>query len=366
MLAHVHRESFFADLKAILNVRSWTQQQVDGLERLVGNFERDPLVPDGRVGVQRVAYWLYTDWIETGHTFTPIMERGSAQYFISRYGPQTRKGRELGNDTNQEAIDYRGAGDVQLTGENNREAAEEMIRRNYPEMVAAWEAETGRYWDLTVGDQPDDRDDWKNALIPEFSYAIMVAGTTEGLFGPPLNRYINVRGCDYKGARACVNGRDRNVEFAAYCPRIERALERAIARARTEDAATADAAAIASGGGGAAASTPEPTLVAAAAPTSTDSAEARSTATAEQAAAGSLQKVTAGSGSWVRTALGWLTTIFTTASSYVRDALGLDASVQKILIGLAVALGITYMILKFLAERQVRAIASNPELKDVK
>jgi hypothetical protein len=229
MLDSLNRKSLFADLKRILGVRSWTAEQVAGLDRLLDGFTSDALVPAGKVGVQRVAYWLFTDWIETGHTFTPIMERGSAAYFLRRYGPKTRKGRELGNETDDDAILLRGAGDVQLTGKRNREAAEELIRRNYPEMVAAWERANGRVWDLTIGDQPNDRDDWKNALVPQFSYAIMVAGTTEGLFGPPINRYINTRRCDYGGARHCVNGTDRADEFAATCPKIETALNKAIA-----------------------------------------------------------------------------------------------------------------------------------------
>lgn len=229
-LARVHRPSFSADLARILGVRAWTAQQAAGIERLLSNFEIDALIPAGKVGIQRCAYWFYTDWIETGHTFTPIMERGSASYFIRMYGPNTARGRRLGNDTDEEAILLRGAGDVQLTGENNREAAEKLIRRDYPQMVAQWEAANGRMWDLTIGDQPDDHDDWKNALIPEFSYAIMVAGTTAGLFGARIDRYINDRQCAYGEARRCVNGTDRAGEFVKFCPLIEKALRVAIAK----------------------------------------------------------------------------------------------------------------------------------------
>ena len=374
MLARVDRKEFFAALKPILGVKRWTNQQTAGLDRLLDGFESDPIIPDGSVGVQRCAYWIYTDWIETGHTFTPIMERGSAAYFIRRYGPQTRKGRELGNDTDEEAVLYRGAGDVQLTGESNREAAEEMIRRNYPEMVARWEAENGRMWDLTIGDQPNDEEDWENALIPEFSYAIMVAGTTEGLFGPPLNRYINSRICNYRDARRCVNGTDRAAEFASACPRIESALRAAIASAAQEVTAVAPAVDVPVH------DTPEAAAVAVV-PTS-DSASttieaagavnltAASTTPVEPVAGGAAddpaRKVTSGSGSWIRSVMTWIAGLFTAASEHVEKVLGLSPEAQKYLIVAVIVVGAVYLILKGIAEWQVRRIASSPTLQNVK
>lgn len=379
MLARVDRKRLFADLKKIFGVRRWTEQQVAGLDRLLDGFESDPIVPAGLVGVQRVAYWLYTDWIETGHTFTPIMERGSAEYFIRRYGPKTRKGRELGNDTDEEAVLLRGAGDVQLTGENNREAAEEMIRRNYPEMVARWERENGRMWDLTIGDQPDDREDYKNALIPEFSYAIMVAGTTEGLFGPPINRYINVRTCDYFNARRSVNVLDRADEFRATCPRIEAALLVAIAQAAQVVTAVAPAV-VASVSDDA----PDATAVAVPTPSDTTSTTIENAGAVNVTAAVSAEpaeptepvaggapedpsrKVTNGSGSWIRSTMTWIAGVFAAGSERVETALGLSPEAQKYLILATVGLGAVYLVLKFFAERQVRDIASDPAKQNVR
>lgn len=228
MLPPVDRKSFFPALAKALGVRSWTEQQVEGLDRLLDGFEADHLIPEGRVGVQRAAYYVYTDWHETGHTFTPVKERGGPAYYVKMYGAHTARGKRLGNDTDQEAIDYAGAGDVQLTGENNFEAAEDLIRRNYPELVARFEAETGRTFDLTVGDQPNDRDDPKNALVPYISYAIMVGGTSEGLFGPPISRFINPGGCDYYNARRSVNVLDHADRWRDVCPKIEKALREAI------------------------------------------------------------------------------------------------------------------------------------------
>ena len=374
MLARVDRKEFFAALKPILGVKRWTNQQTAGLDRLLDGFESDPIIPDGSVGVQRCAYWIYTDWIETGHTLTPIMERGSAAYFIRRYGPRTRKGRELGNDTDEEAIKYRGAGDVQLTGENNREAAEEMIRRNYPEMVARWEALNGRMWDLTIGDQPDDGEDWKNALVPEFSYAIMVAGTTEGLFGPPLNRYINSRICNYRDARRCVNGTDRAAEFAAVCPRIESALRAAIASAAQEVTAVAPAVDVPVRDipeAAAVAVTPvegtSTTIENAGAVNLTAAVSSEPSSPVEGGAAtDEPRKVTAGSGSWIRSVMTWIAGLFTAASEHVEKVLGLSPDAQKYLIVAVIVVGAVYLVLKAVAEWQVRRIASSPTLQNVK
>lgn len=356
MLVKLDRKKVFDGLKPILKVKDWTQQQVAGLDRLLDGFERDALIPDGKVGVQRAAYYIYTDWIETGHTFTPIMERGSAAYFIRRYGPQTRKGRELGNDTDEEAIKYRGAGDVQLTGENNREAAEEMIRRNYPDMVARWEAENGRMWDLTIGDQPDDGEDWKNALVPEFSYAIMVAGTTLGLFGPPINRFINERTCKYGEARRCVNGTDRKDEFELYCPRIEKLLSNAVAS--TEQSTVVETAPVEGS---------TTTIENAGAVNLTGAISTVTPAAVEGGGANDpTVKVTSGSGSWIRSVLAWMGTIFTSASAQFQTVTGMSPEAQKYLIIAVIVGGALYLILKCVSEWQIRNIASDPTKQNVK
>lgn len=229
MLAHVHRRTFFDLLRPILGVRSWTQAQVNGLERLLANFERDPLVPAGQAGIRRVAYWLYTSWHETGHTFTPIEERGGYQYFVRNYGGQTAKGRRLGNDTPEEGDAYHGRGDVQLTGETNYEQLEALVREHYPWIVEEFERETGREFDLTIGDQPDDADDPKGALYPAVSYVALVAGTTFGLFGPGVGKYLTASKADYFNARRSVNVLDHADRWRDTCPKIEHALERAIA-----------------------------------------------------------------------------------------------------------------------------------------
>jgi len=200
------------------------QQQVDGLNRLVSGIEQDPHVRD----IRWAAYMLATAYHETAHTMQPIHEYGTRQYFINRYGGQTRKGKELGNDTPEEGYHYAGKGDVQLTGEANYEKAEAALRREYPNVIAVWEERTGKTFDLTVGDQPNDAADPQNAMDPEISYAIMSYGMRSGMFtGKKLSDYIDDVECDYKAARKIINGTDKNILIAGYAKNFEEVLRAA-------------------------------------------------------------------------------------------------------------------------------------------
>lgn len=374
MLAQIDRQQFFKLLRTILGVRAWTQSQVEGLDAFLDECQRDPLVPDGLVGIQRVAYWIYTMAVETDRKFQPIQEYGGRAYFIRRYGASTRKGKELGNDTDEEAVAYSGKGLVQTTGEDNVERLEAHIREHYPWIVEAVELATGRPFDLTIGDQPDDSDDVKNMLRFDVAYVALVAGTTFAFYGPPLSRYISEKRCDYKGARRCVNGTDRDDEFAAYCPRIEAALRAAIAPAAQEVTAVAPAV------GEPVHDNPEAAAVAvtpnegtsttienAGAVNLTAAVSSEPSSPVEGGAAtDEPRKVTAGSGSWVRSVLAWIGGLFTAASEHVEKALGLSPDVQKYLILAVMVVGAVYLILKGIAEWQVRRIASSPTLQNVK
>jgi putative chitinase len=91
---------------------------------------------------------LATTKHETADTFQPIHEYGSHAYFVRRYGSQTKIGKQLGNDTAEEGAIYAGRGDVQLTGETNYEKAEDALRSDYPDLVAQYEARTGKNFRL--------------------------------------------------------------------------------------------------------------------------------------------------------------------------------------------------------------------------
>jgi len=195
-----------------------SQNQVDGLEQLLTSLEQDPHITDKRWA----SYMLATVKHETADTYHPIHEYGSRQYFINRYGGQTPLGRRLGNDTPEEGATYAGQGDVQLTGEANYERAEKELREQYPQVIADFEQRTGKTFDLTVGDQPNDQGDAANAGDPVIAYCIMSAGMRQGWFtGKTLGEYINATKCDYVNARRIINGTDRAELIAGYARKFE-------------------------------------------------------------------------------------------------------------------------------------------------
>lgn len=221
------RKKFFTEYRKQFG--SLTQQQVKGLERLLIGIENDPHI-DGETAIYRASYMLATVKRETAHTFTPIHEYGGKAYFIKRYGGQTRKGKELGNDTAEEGYFYAGKGDVQVTGESNYEKAEDALRREYPEIVRDFERRTGKTFDLTVGDQPGDTSDPMNALDPAISYAIMSYGMRTGMFTGlsfTSTKFRRLTGlARYKAWRQIINGTDHDDEIAADAVKFEQILSR--------------------------------------------------------------------------------------------------------------------------------------------
>lgn len=201
-----------------------TQGQVDGLESLLNSLEADTHVAD----LRWAAYMLATTKWETADTFKPVHEYGSRAYFIARYGSQTKVGKVLGNDTPEEGADYAGRGDSQCTGENNYEMAETALRKEYPEVIARFEARTGKKFDLTVGDQPNDETDPDNMMDPEISYCTMSYAMRNGAYtGVGLARYINDKVCDYPNARKIINGLDCSEKIANIAIGMEAALRAA-------------------------------------------------------------------------------------------------------------------------------------------
>lgn len=214
------RQKFFG------NFRQWrgsvTQQQFKGLTFLLDCIESDRFI----TRISWASYMLATTMHETAFTFMPIHEYGGKSYFINRYGSQTRIGKKLGNDTPEEGADYAGQGYVQTTGESNYEASEDALRREYPALIADFERETGKRFDLTVGDQPNDKDDPKNAMHPKIAYAIMSYGMRSGMFtSKTLSNYLNERETDYVGARRIINGTDKAATIAGYAKSFEAILK---------------------------------------------------------------------------------------------------------------------------------------------
>ena len=198
--------------------------QVPAIEFILTSLERDRHIEDIRWG----AYMLATTKWETGDTFRPIKEYGTRQYFIKRYGSQTAVGKILGNDTPEEGSDYAGRGYTQNTGENNYEMLERELPKAYPEVIARWEVQHGRKFDLTVGDQANDSHDPDALLDPEISYIAMSYAMRYGKYtGKRLSYYINDATCNYLLARKIINGQDKAKRIADYAEAFEWILRRA-------------------------------------------------------------------------------------------------------------------------------------------
>ncbi len=210
------------------------QEQTDGLTYLLDAIERD-------THLERItwpAYMLATVRRETANTFQPIHEYGGHAYFVKRYGSQTAVGKRLGNETPEDGATYAGVGDVQLTGKHNFEKAEDALREQYPELVADFEARTGRTFDLTVGDQPNDEDDPANAGDPAIAYAIMSYGMRTGMFtGEKLDDYLDVFSPDYVHARRIINSLDHAAEIAGDARRFEAILTHSLVSDEKQDSA---------------------------------------------------------------------------------------------------------------------------------
>jgi hypothetical protein len=215
--------------KVFDGLRAWqgglSQEQVTGLNFILDSVEQDRYV----TRISWLAYMLATVKHETADTYHPIHEYGGRNYFIRRYGGQTAKGRELGNDTPEEGAFYAGQGFVQLTGEANYERMELALRREYPEIVADFQRRTGRTFDLTVGDQPNDSGDSANAQDPMIAYAIMSYGMRNGSFtGRKLSNYLAANTIqDYLHARKIINGMDKAELIAGYAQHFESILRHA-------------------------------------------------------------------------------------------------------------------------------------------
>jgi hypothetical protein len=87
---------------------------------------------------------------------------------------------------------------------------------------------------------------------------------------------------------------------------------------------------------------------------------------ASAVAAVPVAKVTAGSGSWIRTYLTIVSALVGFAKENVANFLGLSREVHLAMLFIGVVIAVTYVYFKNKAETQIRDIASDPRLKDVK
>ncbi len=197
-----------------------SQQQVEGLNNLLDQINADPAWNEmpRTVAIRQISYALATVKHETAHTFQPIDERGNDGYFERRYGYLTSIGRRLGNDAPGEGAKFHGRGDVQLTGEDNYEHAENELIRLYQTVIAAFELRTGQQFDLTGTPE--------QAKDPAIAYCIMSAGMRLGWFtGRKLADFINESRYDPVRARQIINSLDCADVIAGYARIFESLLQ---------------------------------------------------------------------------------------------------------------------------------------------
>jgi putative chitinase len=140
------------------------------------------------------AYVMATIKHETAATFKPIRERGGSAYFTRLYNPRTAVGKQLGNLTDMDAVDFAGAGYVQITGRNNYQRVGGLLGLGdnlvkFPHM----------------------------ALHADVSLAITVDGMLNGWFtGMSMPKAFKRYGSDFEQWRRIVNGLDKAVLIAGY------------------------------------------------------------------------------------------------------------------------------------------------------
>ena len=178
-----------------------TQDLVDAIEVLLTLIEKDSRFSGSETDRRQLAYCLATFKWETAHTMKPIDEHGSDAYFNSRYGPQTKVGKTLGNTQPGDGALFHGLGYVQVTG-----------RRNYTK------AKT-----LTGVDLLTDPD---RAKTPELAYEIAIQGMKDGWFtGKKLGNFIKDGAPpDYENARTIINGHDKAQLIADIARRFDEVL----------------------------------------------------------------------------------------------------------------------------------------------
>lgn len=174
------RKVFFDEVRRSLFGGKLTQQQVDGMDFKLQQWEAHPYHP---TDLRWLSYPFATSMHETASTMWPIEEYGKGQgHAYGQRDPETRQ-------------TYYGRGDVQLTWrENYRRAARELGLQGTPDDLE---------WHAT------------QALDPKISADVMFMGMREGWFrtrdGKPENlvRYFSATKDDPFGARGIING-DKN------------------------------------------------------------------------------------------------------------------------------------------------------------
>jgi hypothetical protein len=190
----INRKTFFKGFRERID-ETIEQEQVDGLEFLLGQMESDPMWHD----VRHMAYALATVFHETAYSFQPVVEG----YYLAKTDPPDYAGKTAKVKRFQKTLryfPYFGRGYVQLTWKENYKKAGEALG-------------------VDLVNDPD------LAIEPINSYKILTLGLFRGWFGAKLTKYINARETDYVNARRCVNILDKAGVIAGYARSFEKILK---------------------------------------------------------------------------------------------------------------------------------------------
>ncbi len=199
------RAIFFAAVRRAPFNGTLTQKQVDGLNFIVGEWER---TYRRRTSIPQFADVLATTFHESAQTMQPIKEIGNRAYFIRMYdktGARPKIAAQLGNTEVGDGAKYPGMGYVQSTGRANARRATERLREL-----------------KIIGPDLDFERTPELLMKPEYAIHILFLGMEEGWFtGKTLDGDIDdaIDGdefADFIRARRIVNGTDRAEKIAGY------------------------------------------------------------------------------------------------------------------------------------------------------
>lgn len=196
MVGRINRQFLTSHVRGILFGGKLNQSQVAGIDTILDYWEKLYAESDDRW----LAYILGTTFHEAARTMQPISEFGTKKYFTEMYDPpptgkRPSVAKQLGNTEPGDGPLFRGRGYVQITG-----------RRNYTDWTARLSMSG-----VDLVKSPD------LALQSRIALPILFGGMMAGTFtSKKLSDYFNKKREDWVGARAIVNGKNKDVQIAHY------------------------------------------------------------------------------------------------------------------------------------------------------
>ena len=183
----IDKKIFFTEYKVTLDPnKSLDAKEISAIDDFIDFVDAEY----GKLSLQQWAYVFATTFHETAFTFLPIREA----FWLS----------ENWRKTNLRYFPYYGRGFVQITW-----------KENYLKYSKILNEDLVKFPDL--------------AMIPKYAFKILVHGFINGTFtGKKISDYINSKATDYKGARKCINGTDKDEQIASYASTFEAILRKSV------------------------------------------------------------------------------------------------------------------------------------------